>query len=698
MYNKIVSNFEAGEIREQFGGHLADYVDCPNEHLQKTFASPDVQARGCTRIEVSLYAFSDRTPETADEVVESVLQLVSPKSGPLFLVQPAIQQYKNFAKAIDRCFVLADRPEGYIYVCWYAHTKTKRLAGIRIQPSACTVEKDNLWKKAIDWSIGDFGFRNCPIFFAEILLVEEDTFHISNLQCYTKNKNTKTILAACRKPTQVRKTTLDPKEYLPSTDTIEWTWRKTKCCNAIGVEASKYTFQEMPEIAAKRSVSLLSTRKREYVLEQIEEELQTELWKEKANNLLVAMQKEHQENIQKRREELEDIQKRIEENEEHMHNSAWMRCIVEQTLRKDTQPISILSGQKWAILGYRKSTTSFPRVVVGKYEGGIPFCIWANTKLAKLLEETKKYMEIDCDKYERTIAWLPREYPHLYDAGEECKDKDRLAICIQVGQQKSFVAKDQKNIFYYPVEVVELPTNEDLPSIREKILEEMQDQTAPHAMEYLHECENAPISTLQKNTKDLECGVYMCRKYAETVYRKKSRIVLFLVPTQENGMPTTDVEIPTYGYFVEKEIERMGGIEALYRTKQPILCRIGSEKTTANNKKEKQFYIVADVEKEKVRSKWPMEKKYWVDLVDLEPGEYYCDTYSFAVYRKKKKYFLHLYPKNTKDVVHTYGKLLQEEVERVGIENIQKKEAPMVCIVGSKRRIGRKEEREIQIV
>jgi len=48
LYNKVVLNFEAGEIREPIGGHLADYVDCPNKHLRRTFLHPDVQARGCT--------------------------------------------------------------------------------------------------------------------------------------------------------------------------------------------------------------------------------------------------------------------------------------------------------------------------------------------------------------------------------------------------------------------------------------------------------------------------------------------------------------------------------------------------------------------------------------------------------------------------------------------------------------------------
>ena len=47
-------NFEAGEVRKPIGCHLANYADCPNVHLRRTFLHPDVQARGCTRIEVAV--------------------------------------------------------------------------------------------------------------------------------------------------------------------------------------------------------------------------------------------------------------------------------------------------------------------------------------------------------------------------------------------------------------------------------------------------------------------------------------------------------------------------------------------------------------------------------------------------------------------------------------------------------------------
>ena len=71
---------EAGEVREPVGGHLADYVDCPNKHLRETFLHPDVQKRGCTRIEVSLYACNedDLCTQKANEEIQNALYRVSP--------------------------------------------------------------------------------------------------------------------------------------------------------------------------------------------------------------------------------------------------------------------------------------------------------------------------------------------------------------------------------------------------------------------------------------------------------------------------------------------------------------------------------------------------------------------------------------------------------------------------------------------
>jgi hypothetical protein len=221
LYNKVVSNFEAGEVRQTFGGHLADYVDCPNAHLRRTFIHPDVQARGCTRIEVSLYACRGEatlSAETGNEVVQAALDIVSPDGEGLFVVQPSAAQWRNLAAAIDRCLVLADRTQGEIYVAWYAHTTTGRVAGVRIRPTKTNTDDDARWEKAIELAIGDFGFRACPIFRVDILGTSiEDGIELAPLRCYTKCADAHTILAASKRPAQLHPDAPDPATLLPAT-------------------------------------------------------------------------------------------------------------------------------------------------------------------------------------------------------------------------------------------------------------------------------------------------------------------------------------------------------------------------------------------------------------------------------------------------------------------------------------------------
>ena len=79
----------------------------------------DVQTRGCTRIEVSLYACN------AKKFTGTALVLICP---------PATQ-CENLAVHLDQCLVLADRPEASVFVGWYAHTKTRWIFSVQVQPT-----------------------------------------------------------------------------------------------------------------------------------------------------------------------------------------------------------------------------------------------------------------------------------------------------------------------------------------------------------------------------------------------------------------------------------------------------------------------------------------------------------------------------------------------------------------------------------
>ena len=187
--------------------------------MQRTFEHPAVQARGCTRVEVSYYGSEALSAQTGEELVAAALEEVQVKNekNGLFVVQPPARQWENLAKHLNCCFLLADRPQETLWMAWSGHTKTGRVQGIVAKPSKNVLEAEGAWGRAIQWMMADFGFRNCPIFLVEILGVENGEVLFSELRCFYKDAPT--ILAASRRPCQRHPGATDPKRsyHQPST-------------------------------------------------------------------------------------------------------------------------------------------------------------------------------------------------------------------------------------------------------------------------------------------------------------------------------------------------------------------------------------------------------------------------------------------------------------------------------------------------
>ncbi|MEW8446062.1 MAG: hypothetical protein AB2661_19420, partial [Candidatus Thiodiazotropha sp.] len=99
---------------------------------------------------------------------------------------------------------------------------------------------------AMEWAAADFGFRSCPIFQIDILAVEEEYVALGPLRCYTEDPDSKTILAARKRPTHLHPNGPDLFSLLPPSTKVEWVWR-TKNSHAVGVEKSCYRIEEIPE-------------------------------------------------------------------------------------------------------------------------------------------------------------------------------------------------------------------------------------------------------------------------------------------------------------------------------------------------------------------------------------------------------------------------------------------------------------------
>ena len=591
LYNKVVSNFEAGEIRAPVGGHLADFVDCPNAHLRKTFQHPDAQARGLCRIEVSLYACrgSDLSAGTAEAVVGEALALVSTDdaAGGLFVVQPPRAQWANLAAVLDRCLVVADRTQGAVFVGWYAHTGTGRVSGVHVVPTTAKAASDESWERAVVWAAADFGFRACPIFRVDILAATEDGVELGPLRCYTKDAGAASVLAASKRPTQLHPDGPDIAAQLPPTATVSWVWRTQKS-HAVGVEVSPYPLQEVPEIAAGRTISALSTRGRERRLRELQDAESAEEWKRAALGWLEAERQRRAAQQQKRAEELAMLARLVaahvllESSKKKTHDT------VEQTLRgPTTKPAELPPGGPWRVLGYRSNdhTTaaggSTKARVVLQSEGGDPLAMWATAGLERILGGCSEFFEVEADKFHRKLYWLPAVGKRALGGLE-----------IAVGPVASFRGREGRPVYWSPVRVVSAPD----PG-RVALLQRLADAEHQHQVLSERQAETelaqaaglrvatAPPATKTGHCSDLPPGEYLCARYAVATFRGAARFVLFLVPSENGERSTDEEERPTTGHFLEAAVVAHGGAEGLAKARGPLLCRLGDLRTTPNKKK-----------------------------------------------------------------------------------------------------------------
>jgi len=571
IYNKIVCNFEAGEVLSAVGGHLAEYVSCPNKHLQKTFEHPDVEARGCTRIELSVYN-PKTSKKQAIEAIDSIRETIS---GDLFVVQPPTQQWKLLAKKIDKNLVVSNRELGEIFVAWYGHSETGRICGVQVHPKNIR-NSDRKWKKSVDYAISAFGFRSCPIYHIEILATEPHIL-LAPLRCYTKEANTKTILARSKHPMQVHPFARDPTLVLPTGKHIEWMWREKKT-KAIGVEKIPFPFVE---IETDSKISLLSKKQRcnrqqDICDLQFEKNWQEERMEERKK--YVAEIEEQNRKSQKDFDRAEKRAKKMYRYREEEKNTEIVVCdLLHSTTHKNTKRTLDLEKQNIGILGFRKVDGDLSRIVAVDSTGN-NICIRQTKALGRILERFENlYTRRQTNKKRRPVF-----------VAKDCKNL--LFLAIQ--PRKTFQAQDGQNIQYTPIEVCKVP----LETIKKSKILEIQNNADSIEREYLEAIASSCKMVQTKNPKtkptrtiDMEEGEYQFSTYTNTTYRNKDRILLHLVPKDS---PLEEPKL-VHGQFLQLEVERVQQENAdIFRNAiVPIDCRLGEVRRNPQRKKDRKVYI-----------------------------------------------------------------------------------------------------------
>ena len=141
---------------------------------------------------------------------------------------------------------------------------------------------------------------------------------------------------------------------------------------------------------------------------------------------------------------------------------------------------------------------------------------------------------------------------------------------------KTFYNDEGKQISYRPTK----PKDDSWVCSLQSVVENI-DEPIPTKSSYLLKVDPpAPKNTIQSSK--MKEGEYVCYQYASTTYRGKPKTILFLIGTAEE-------EIPTYGPFLQQEVEKLD----LSNCIAPIYCRIGEFKHTESRHKDRTFPIVA---------------------------------------------------------------------------------------------------------
>ena len=458
IYNKVVSQFEAGEV---FGGHLADYVDRPNQHMRRTFERPAVQARGCTRVKGSYYGSEALSAQTGEELVAAALeevQLENEKNG-LFVVQPPTRQWENLAWpgiSSGQTKQKGPRSGGCLGKADTVGNGRLRLSQLSYLPSrsfGCGKQRSTVLGAALLLQ----GRANNPGGKPKALPAAPRGSSPQNAP--TTNRARGVGLAR-------REDVGNRKAHRPSCPL----WK-------------------IPEIAANRKLSTLSRRNRAARLEEIFEEKTKLEWVEKLEKIA----KKRGETRELRSKEIEQMRGIVEAKKRLLAERAKIRDAVECALfEPKTKKLREISGKPWKVLGHREATFG-PRVVLEDEEGGTEV-VYSTKQLAKLLENTRELFFSEKDRFARELFFAASQ-------------KQKLEI--QVLLTRSFFNAEGKEIFWNPIGIDKYPDPQKLEELQRE-QRNAREFLAEHGLddfqlEKLHAC-TLPKPKDWKKAIDMESG------------------------------------------------------------------------------------------------------------------------------------------------------------------------------------------------
>ena len=213
------------------------------------------------------------------------------------------------------------------------------------------------------------------------------------------------------------------------------------------------------------------------------------------------------------------------------------------------------------MLGFRFSTSTFASVrIVASFTGeNVDGVYWASSS------PIVRYLKCIADNQYCCTTKSTYYFPSVHSSPQ-----------FSLEGIKTFYNDEGKQISYRPTK----PKDDSWVCSLQSVVENI-DEPIPTKSSYLLKVDPpAPKDTIQSSK--MKEGEYVCFQYASTTYRGKPKTILFVIGTAEE-------EIPTYGPFLQQEVEKLD----LSNCIAPIYCRIGEFKHTKSRHKDRTFSVVA---------------------------------------------------------------------------------------------------------
>ena len=220
---------------------------------------------------------------------------------------------------------------------------------------------------------------------------------------------------------------------------------------------------------------------------------------------------------------------------------AASKAVRDKLAVKNTRKVHELPPGEWKLLGGKKAQTF--EIVVLEGADGDQHAVWATKGLRAAAEVARGFLKRSANLY-----W----HPTIGDKGPFSED---VLLSIEPTQE----GQEGQKIAWFPVAITKA-LKMHITRFREKVEEEEKKMENSWDQHVFAERYQPPKNKDCTKAADLQPGDCIAYGFSEILFRNSWRTILYLLPAEAEGNPTTNVETSVYGHFLQKELDAPGDL------------------------------------------------------------------------------------------------------------------------------------------